>query len=70
MQTVGGTRLVTQSRSVLIEVDGEKRKEFMHLHEVMYLPGLSVNLLSMQRLAVKNVFPFYQEIKGKVVLRR
>ena len=70
VQTVGGTRLVTQSGSVLIEVDGEKGKEFMHLHEILYLRGLSVNLLSMHRLAVKNVFPFYQEIKGKVVLQR
>ena len=29
-----------------------------------------MNMLSMQRLAVKNVFPLYLEIKGKVVLRR
>ena len=52
------------------KVDGEKGMEFMHLHKVLYLPGLSVNMLSMQRLAMKNVFPFYQEVKGKVVLRR
>ena len=42
----------------------------MHLHGVLYLRGLSVNLFSMQTLVVKNVFPFYQEVEGKVVLRK
>ena len=70
VRTVGGARLVTQSGSILIEADGENGKELMHLHGVLYLPGLTVNLFSMQKLAVKNVFPFYKEVEGKVVLRK
>ena len=61
---------MSQSGSVLLEVDGQNGKEFIHLQGVLYLPGLNVNLLSLQKLTKKNVFPFYQEVDGKAVLRR
>ena len=48
VRRVGGQILVTQSRSVVMEVDGEKGKEFIQLHDVLYLPRLSVNLLSIK----------------------
>ena len=70
IQQVQGTVDVTHSGTVMVEVDSVHGKVPLTLKNVLFIPSMDFNILSMQKMVAADFIPVYNEIPGKVVIKK
>ena len=70
IRQVQGTIAVEQWGSVLLQVDGADGKKTIRLDETLIIPGISVNLVSLQRVLDMGYLPVYGEVPDKCVIKK
>ena len=65
---VEGILKVQQWGSILLEVDGHSGKRVIKLSQTLVVPGIRVNLFSLQRVVDMVYVPVFGEIDGKVLI--
>ena len=70
IRQVKGLVAVEQWGSVLLQVDGEGGKKTIRLDETLTIPGISVNLFSLQRVVDMGYLPVYEEVPDKCVVKK
>ena len=70
IRQVQGTVFVEKWGSVLLQVDGEDGKKTIRLDETLIIPGISVNLFSLQRVLDMGYLPVYGEVPNKCVIKK
>ena len=66
---VDGSVGVTHSGTVLLEVDSEKGKQMLKLENVLFMPCMGFNILSLQKLRAANCIYTFNEVPGKAVIK-
>ena len=56
--------------TILIEVDGDSGKRVIKLSQTLIVPGIRVNLFSLQRVFDKGYLPVFGDIDGKVLIKK
>ena len=67
---VQGIIKVQQWGSVLLEVNGHSGKSVVKLSQTLVVPGIRVNLFSLERVVGKGYLPVFGEIDGKVLIKK
>ena len=70
VQQIQGTVEVTQLGSVMVEVDSVHGKVPFMLKNVLFIPTMNFNIISLQKLVAANFIPVYNEIPEKVVIKK
>ena len=65
-----GTVDVEEWGSVLLQVDGEDGKKTIRLDETLIVPGITVNLFSLQRVLDMGYLPVYGEVADKCIIKK
>ena len=66
---VDGSVDVTHCGTVILEVDSDSRKQLLRLANVLFMPSMHFNIVSLQRLRAANFIYTFNEILGKAVIR-
>ena len=69
IRQVQGTVDVEEWGSVLLQVDGQDGKKTIRLDETLIVPGITVNLFSLQRVLEMGYLPVYGEVVDKCILK-
>ena len=56
--------------TVLLQVDGQDGKNVIKRDETLIVPGIPVNLFSLQRMLLKGYLPVYGEVADKCIIKR
>ena len=70
IRQVQGTEVVEKWSNVLLQVDGADGKQTIRLDETLIIPGISVNLFSLQRVLDMGYLPVYVEVPKKCVIKK
>ena len=70
IRQVQGTIVVEKWGSVLLRVDGVDEKHTIRLDETLIIPGISVNLFSLQRVLKMGYLSVYTEVPNKCVIKK
>ena len=70
IRRVQGTEDVEKWGSVLLQVDGQNGKKTIRLDETLIVPGITVNLFSLQRVLEMGYLPVYGEVVDKCILKK
>ena len=62
--------MVEEWGSVLLQVDGAAGKKIIRFDETLIIPGISVNLFSLQRVLDMGYLPVYGEVPNKCVIKK
>ena len=65
-----GTVEVTHWGTMVLEVDGENGKQKLTLKEVLLIPGMDFNIVSLQKFRAAHFVPVYEKVDGKVVINK
>ena len=60
---------MTHSGTVILEVDAESGTQLLKLENVLYMPSMLFNIISLQRLRAANFVYTFNEIPGKAVIK-
>ena len=60
---------MTHSGTIILEVDAESGKQLLQLENVLYMPSMHFNIISLQRLRAAHFVYIFNEIPGKVVIK-
>ena len=70
IRQVQGTVDVEEWGSVLLQVDGSEGKRVIRLDETLIVPGIRVNLFSLQRLLDLGYNPVFGEVANKCIIKK
>ena len=70
IRQVQGTVEVDEWGSVLLQVDGQDGKKTIRLDETLIVPGITVNLFSLQRVLNMGYLPVYGEVANKCIIKK
>ena len=54
----------------MLEVDSASGKQPLWLTKVLLIESMDFNILSLQKLCAANFIPVYDEVEGKVVIKK
>ena len=66
---VDGSVDVTHSGQVILEVDSDSKKQLLMLENVLLMPSMHFNIISLQRLRAANFVYIFNEVPGKAVIK-
>ena len=66
---VAGSVEVTHSGTVMLMVDSDKGKQTLRLENVLLIPSMRFNIVSLQKLRAAGFVYTFKEVRGKAVIR-
>ena len=66
---VDGCVEVKHVGTVTLEVDAEVGKQILRLENVLYMPSMNYNIVSLQRLRAAKFIYTFSEVRGKAVIK-